>query len=160
MFSFGQEQLLGKYQYSIVILVKTQLFYQNRILSKEGMMIDTMYYVTTDWMDLYFFKFLWTDWTIQFLWLLFQLYLNRRYTRYSRKADEKWVGLHVNLILLLFIFFIISYATTLLSLALLSCYHLLKFLMLLYCIYSYFNFFFLKNINSGKLHISCSKSHI
>ena len=86
--------------------MKTQLFYQNRILSKEGMMIDTMYYVTTDWMDLYFFKFLWTDWTIQFLWLLFQLYLNRRYTRYSRKADEKWVGLHVNLIwLLLFIFY-------------------------------------------------------
>ena len=77
--------------------MKTQLFYQNRILSKEGMMIDTMYYVTTDWMDLYFFKFLWTDWTIQFLWLLFQLYLNRRYTRYSRKADEKWVGLACSL---------------------------------------------------------------
>ena len=125
--------------------MKTQLFYQNRILSKEGMMIDTMYYVT-NWLNgSLFFKFLWTDWTIQFLWLLFQLYLNRRYTRYSRKADEKWVGLHVNLIwLLLFIFYNFLCYYSALSLALLSCYHLLKFLMLLYCIQLFQLFLFEK----------------
>ena len=43
-----------------------------------------------------------------------------------------------------YLFFIISYATTLLSLALLSCYHLLKFLMLLYCIQLFQLFLFEK----------------